>query len=157
MKKEIKEMKDSMLSPQQPNDLAPCKIEMPQSLRVFLENVMDNRPTQLMNSVARDIIYNVSAGRIRTFKSVPLPSIVKALPDNTELIHILNRFGHGISYTLLMEEQTENAYQLIEQQLCTGCVIPKESVPDSFTIFVADNIDRQEETLSGMCVFTLLV
>ena len=107
MKKEIKEMKDSMLSPQQPNDLAPDKIEMPQSLRVFLENVMDNRPTQLMNSVARDIIYNVSAGRIRTFKSVPLPSIVKALPDNTELIHILNRFGHGISYTLLMEEQTK--------------------------------------------------
>ena len=55
-----------------------------------------------------------------------------------------------------MEEQTKNVYQLPEQQLSTGCVIPKESVPDSSTIFVADNIDRQEET-SGMHIFTLLV
>ena len=73
------------------------------------------------------------------------------------MINILNRFGHGISYTLLMEVQTENTNQLIEQQLCTGYVIPKESVEYSFTIFVADNIYRQQETLSGMRVFTLLV
>ena len=138
-------MKDSMPWPPQPNDLAPDKIKISQSLRVFLETVMNTRPTQLINLVAQDNIYNF---RIYT-----------TLQDiyNTELIHILNRFGHGISYTLLMEEQTKNAYQLIEQQLCTGCVIPKESVPDSFTIFVAGNIDRQEETLSGMRVFTLLV
>ena len=157
MKKEIKEMKDSMPWPPQPNDLAPDKIEIPLSLRVFLETVIDTRSTRLMNSVAQDIKYNVSAGRIRTVKSVLLPTVVKALTSNTELIHILNRFGHGISYTLLMKAQTENAYQLTEQQLCTGCVIPKESVPDSFTIFVADNIDRQEETLLGIRVFTLLV
>ena len=110
VKKEIKEMKDSMpWPPPQPNDLASDKIEIPQSLRVFLETVMDTRPTRLMNSVAQAIIYNVSAGRIRIVKSVLLPSIVKTLTNNTELIHILNRFGL----------QTENAYQLIEQQLCS--------------------------------------
>ena len=101
--------------PSQPNDHAPDKIEIPQSLRVFLETVMDTRPTRLMNSVAQDIIYNVSAGRTCAVKSVLLPSLVKALTDNTEFIHILNRFGHGIRYTSLMEAQTENAYQLIEQ------------------------------------------
>ena len=53
-----------------------------------------------------------------------------------------------------MEAQTKNAYQLIEQQLFTGLWYQKK-IPDSFTIFVADNIDRQEETLSGMHVFTL--
>ena len=110
MKKEIKEIKDSMpWPPPQPNDLASDKIEIPQSLRVFLETVMDTRPTRLMNSVAQAIIYNVSAGRIRIVKSVLLPSIVKALTNNTELIHILNRFGL----------QIENAYQLTEQQLCS--------------------------------------
>ena len=114
VKKEIKEMKDSMPWPPQPNDLAPDKIEIPQSLRVFLETVMDTRPTRLINSVAQDNMHNVSAGRIRTVQSVLLPSIVKAITNNTELIHILNRFGHGISYTLLMEAQTKNAYQLIE-------------------------------------------
>ena len=109
VKKEIKEMKDSMPWPPEPNDLAPDKIEIPQSLTVFLETVMDTRPTRLMNSVAQAIIYNVSAGRIRIVKSVLLPSIVKALTNNTELIHILNRFGL----------QIENAYQLTEQQLCS--------------------------------------
>ena len=110
VKKEMKEMKDSMpWPPPQPNDLASDKTEIPQSLRLFLETVMDTRPTRLMNSVAQAIIYNVSAGRIRIVKSVLLPSIIKALTNNTELIHILNRFGR----------QTENAYQLIEQQLCS--------------------------------------
>ena len=117
VKKEIKQMKDSMPWPPQPNDLAPDKIEIAQSLRVFLETVTDTRSTRLKNSVAQDIIYNVSAGRIRTVKSVLLPTVVKALTNNKELIHILNRFGHGISYTSLIEAQTENAYQLIEQQL----------------------------------------
>ena len=56
MKKEIKEMKDSMPWPPQPNDLAPNKIEIPQSLRVFLENVMETRPTRLLNSAAQDIV-----------------------------------------------------------------------------------------------------
>ena len=56
-----------------------------------------------------------------------------------------------------MEVQTEKTNQLIEQQLCTGCVIPKENVEDGFTIFVADSIYRQQETLSGMRIFTLLV
>ena len=107
-------MKDSIPWPPDPNDLAPGKIEIPQSLTVFLETVMDTRPTRLMNLVAQDITYNVSAGRISTVKSVALPSIVKALTINTELIHVLNRFGHGISYTILMEAQTKNAYQLIE-------------------------------------------
>ena len=111
VKKEIKEMKDSMPWPPQPNDLTPDKIEIPQSLRVFLEPVMDTRPARLMNSVAQDIIY-VSAGRIRTVKSVLLTSLVKALTNNTELMHTLNRFGHGISYTLLMEAETENAINL---------------------------------------------
>ena len=56
VKKEIKEMKDSMPWPPQPNDLAPNKIEIPQSLRVFLENVMETRPTRLLNSAAQDIV-----------------------------------------------------------------------------------------------------
>ena len=150
-------MKDSMPCSPQPNDFAPDKIQILQSLRVFREIVMNGKPTWLMNLAAQDIIYNVSAGRIRTVKSVLLSSIVKELTNNTELINILNRFKHGVSYILLMEVQTENTNQLIEQQLCTGCVIPKENVEDGFTIFVADSIYRQQETLSGMRIFTLLV
>ena len=78
--------------------------------------------------------------------------LVKTLINNTELITILNRLGHSISYTLLMESLTEHAYEIVETQLTNQCVIPKQVNKEEFTIFVADNIDRNEETLSGLFV-----
>ena len=49
-----------------------------------------------------------------------------------------------------MEAWTENTFQILDEQVVSGCIIPKEYQPDSFSIYVADNIDRNEETLSGM-------
>ena len=76
--------------------------------------------------------------------------MVKTLTNSTELINILNRLDHGVSYSLLMEAQTENAFRIFDEQLVSGCIIPKECQSDTFSIYVADNIDRNEETLSGM-------
>ena len=45
--------------------------------------------------------------------------------------------------------QTEEAYR-ISEQLNEGMIIPEDCLAEQFTIFVADNIDRQEETFSGM-------
>ena len=75
--------------------------------------------------------------------------MVKSLTNNTELINILNRLGHGVSYSILMESQTENAYQIYEQHQVNNCIIPRDCQKEAFTIFVADNIDRNEETVSG--------
>ena len=50
-----------------------------------------------------------------------------------------------MSYSLLMGAKTENAYKIYEQAL----LIPKKYKKDTLTIIVADNIDRNEETLSG--------
>ena len=44
-KGKIKEMKDSMPCPPQPNDFAPDKIQILQSLRVFQEIVKNAKPT----------------------------------------------------------------------------------------------------------------
>ena len=44
-----------------------------------------------------------------------------------------------------MGAKTENAYKIYEQAL----LIPKKYKKDTLTIIVADNIDRNEETLSG--------
>ena len=49
-----------------------------------------------------------------------------------------------------MEAWTENTSQILDEQVVSGCIIPKEYQPDSFSIYVADKIDRNEETLSGM-------
>ena len=83
--------------------------------------------------------------------------MIKSLPNNTELINVLNRLDHSISYSTLMESQTENAFQILDYQLRSGCIIPEECQADSFTIFVADNIDRNEETLSGKSLFKVCV
>lgn len=75
--------------------------------------------------------------------------MVKTLTNNTELINILNKVGHGVSYGVLMELQTENAYKIYEKQLTNDCIIPANCKKETFPIFVADNIDRNEETLTG--------
>ena len=48
-----------------------------------------------------------------------------------------------------MEAETGNVYKTYEQQLNNDCIIPKKCKKGTLTIFVADNIDRNEETLSG--------
>ena len=53
-----------------------------------------------------------------------------------------------MSYSLLMEAETENTYMIYEQQLNNDCIIPKKCKKDTLTIFVADNIDRNEEMKS---------
>ena len=62
------------------------------------------------------------------------------------MINILNYLGHGVSYSLLIEAQTENAFQILDEQVVSGCIIPKECQLDTFLIYVADNIGHNEET-----------
>ena len=49
-----------------------------------------------------------------------------------------------------MEAQTENAFQILDEQDIYGCIIPKQCKFDTFSIYVADNIDLNVETLFGM-------
>lgn len=54
---------------------------------------------RLVLSLCQDLIHSVSRGRIKTPKHVVLPMTVKSLTGNVELITVLNRFGHGLSYS----------------------------------------------------------
>ena len=84
------------------------------------------------------------------------------LTNNTEILHLISRLGHGASYTLIEELDTKNAYQLIEKQDQADIISPNGVQKEVlFTMVVADNIDRREETLSGtnqvkMFFFSLL-
>ena len=95
------------------------------------------------------MIYAASEGRITPPELILLLSIVKALTKNTVLISILKKLGHGMSYSLLMESKTKSANKIYEQQLKNGCIIPKKCLKNPLIIFFADNIDRNEETLSS--------
>ena len=86
-------------------------------------------------------------GKIKTPKQVLLPYAVKTLTNNVELVQILNRCGHGISYSQLEEINTA----LCLQKMASTSEIP---LPDNIQPYISttlawDNIDRLEETLSG--------
>ena len=110
---------------------------------------MSPRSNRIKLSLAQDIVYNASKARIRTPKSILFPSIIKTLTNNTERINFVNKLGLGVSYSLLMEAHTENAYHIVEKQMKSGCVIPRNCRAELFSVYIADNIDRCEETLNG--------
>ena len=113
------------------------------------DGILNGKKIILKYSLTQDLVYAVTNGRVKTPKSVLSPTLIKSLTNNTELINVINKFGHDVNYTLLMETQTENAYSILEQQTQDNVILPIGCEMDSFTIFVADNIDRNEETLSG--------
>ena len=91
-------------------------------------------------------------GRVKTPKSVLYPYI-KSLTNNTELINITCRLRQEVSYSLLEELSTEISYQRLEAvEEGSGC-LPEDCKTGTFTIEVDDNINRLEETLSGINCF----
>ncbi|XP_078353866.1 uncharacterized protein LOC144638547 [Oculina patagonica] len=114
------------------------------------ERVSDISPEvhRLALSLSQDVIHSVSRGRIKTPKHIVLPMTVKSLTGNVELITILNRFGHGLSYSQVEEVETALAETQIAKQQ-NGVLVPSVSSPNVPGVFCWDNNDLQEETLSG--------
>ena len=110
------------------------------------EEQRSNRSARIRLSLVQDIVYSVTEGKVKTPKSVLLPTVVKQLTDNTEIINTLNKLGHGVSYSILSEMHLENAYTIQDQQKADVNFL-LNCLKESFTVYVADNIDRKEETL----------
>ena len=114
---------------------------------------ISERTVRLKNSIAQDMVYSVSNGNINTPKSVLFPAVVKLLCNNTEVGRLIKHYGHGISYSLIEETETEHALQIISEQKEKLVIIPDNMKSDdgdsSVALMVADNIDNLECTLSG--------
>lgn len=81
-------------------------------------------------------------------KHITLPFAVKSLTGNVELVHILNRLGHRVSYSQVEEIDTTLCLQILSQS--EGRVaVPRSMHAGVFTTLAWDNIDRLEETVSG--------
>jgi len=61
---------------------------------------------------------------------------VKYLMGSSEVVSLINRFGHAISYSELLN---------LEQQ---GIILPSNIKPNVFTTFCWDNNDLYKQTLS---------
>lgn len=109
---------------------------------------VDEHCQVIILSVAQDLLCSVTYGRQKTPKHVALPITVKNLTGSREVITLLNRYGHGISYDKVLEIETALAENHLETQ-ARGVVLPKAVRPNVFSQFCWDTIDLQEETLSG--------
>ena len=119
---EIKDLNPQMSWPSKEDDLKPSRTTdyIPHLLDVFLTGLMTGksldsesssaeRTTRLKESFAQDIAFSVTNGVQKTPKSVLFPSVVKALCNNTEIVKLINKYGHGDSYDLVEEIETEYA------------------------------------------------
>ena len=153
------QIKKSCTSQEWPVD--PCNIDeeyskVPTALLDFFElllsgntNDLSGRVKRLAHSYACDCIYGVSVGKHKTAKHILLPWAVKSLTGNVELVKILNRFGHGISYSQMEELDTALCLQKLEEEDEKGISLPSNINPGIPTVLAYDNIDRNEETLTG--------
>ena len=110
---------------------------------------LPNHAHRWILSLGQDLIHCVSRGRTKTPKHVPLPITVKSLTGSAELVTLLNRFGHGLSYSQIEELETAIAEQQITN-LHNGVLLPTVCSPSVSAVFCWDNNDLQEETLSGI-------
>ena len=161
VKKEINRLEDNLPWPPEPQDLVPDKFLIPSLLdlmfQFLLQNdqvVMQPKSESLKLSFAQVTVYAVTNGRIKTPKSILLPTLIKSLTNNTEIINVINKLSHGVSFTVLMETHTENAYKILEQQLENTFILPLDCQREEYTTYIADNIDIKEETLSGNKICT---
>lgn len=102
---------------------------------------------------------------MKTPKSVLFLSVVRALCNNIEVVKLINKYGHGVSYDLVEDNATEYALHVINKQRENRVVLPvsvaHEECKSTVALMVADVIDNFECTLSGSrtshCVNSILV
>jgi hypothetical protein len=142
--------------PPQPDELCADYVKLPESLILFLNILFQGNGgnvnpkfQRLAQSVGQDCFYAISGGAIIPAKHILLPWGVKSLTGNVELIKVLNRLGHSISYSKLEELDTALCLQKQRTEADKGVILPSSSHPCIPTILAYDNIDRLEETLSG--------
>ena len=90
-------------------------------------NNQTHRVTTLVSSFSQDMVYAVTCGQHKPPKHILLPYAVKTLTGNVELIRTLNKFGHGVSYSQLEENDTA----LCLQKLAAGNIELHFQAPSS--------------------------
>ena len=67
-------------------------------------------------SIAQDILYCARQGRIKTLKHVLLPIAVQHLTRNAQVVTLLNKFSHGMSYSQVEEVETALAEEALKDE-----------------------------------------
>lgn len=136
IRQSVKEHQMNVPWPLAPADLTTLKACIPEDLHHFFTILLTGDPTnmtpsarvcRLSYSMSQDIVYTVTCGRQKTPKHVLLSYGIKTLTGNVELIQMINRLGHSVSYHQLEENDTALCLQKqslssnpISSQTCPG-------------------------------------
>ena len=102
--------------------------------------LQDDRSLKLF-SICQDLLYIFSGGRTQTPKSLALGMAVRQISGCSNLVTLLNGFGHCVSLSSTMAYDTA----LAQLSLNTSNVIPKGFIAERHVNVVYDNIDFGEE------------
>lgn len=128
--------------------------DIPENLKTFLRYLLigsKSKPENLKNikidSLAHDIIYNVTNGTVKPSKHLELGLTAKTLTGSKRVITLLNKFGHSISYSLAEELETEPTYS----SLSTEGILPREvtCTENRVCALAFDGYDRYLEIQTG--------
>ena len=114
----------------------------------------DDSVRRCVLSIAQDVIFGVSKGKILTPKHIGLGLSMHQATRSKELVNLLNAAGRSVSYDMIRRIDTSIAKKLIDDLEHNDFVpVPTNIAKDTFCQFAADNIDILEETLDGKDTF----
>ena len=165
IKAEIKDCKGICVKPIDMKDLtfSSCKSIIPDSLYQLLRCIISNdqvlevSPPECRNKaderkivmIAQDIVHCATHSHIKMPKHVSLAMSVRHLTGSKQLISMLSRMGHCVSYDDVEAMDTSLAKEILAKSEICGVVVPSNIVPGVFVQVAADNNDITEETLDG--------
>ena len=148
--------KDNMSWPPKQSELTVDVVQIPDNVRAFFCTLLTGNTEpqklcsqRLVNSFGQDLVFGVTCGRVKTPKHILLPYTIKSLTNNVELIQIINRCGHGVSYSQIEELNTALCLKKLSATPESMIPLPDNIKPHVSTSLAWDNIDCLEETLSG--------
>ena len=164
LRTQLKKVKSQMSDPPEASDLTPDKIVLPTMVFNFLvwlltedETLIDINLDKIpvksdiqrrILAIGQDLLYTTSKGRVKTPKHVSLAMAVKNLTGSSQVVTLINRFGHSISYNELLEMEVSMALKQIKRQQ-EGIILPSNINTHVFSSICWDNNDLNEHTLSG--------
>ena len=118
---ELKNVKSNLTDPPSAKTLTLNHAQIPTAVYNFLVWMMsdDTDGTDLhrrVMAVGQDLLYNVSRGRVKTPKHVSLAMAVKNLTGSSQVVSLLNRFGHTVSYNELLYLESSIALKTVQKE-----------------------------------------
>ena len=105
-------------------------------------------------SVAQDIVFGTSNGKMWTPKHIGLGSTLHQSTRSKQLVELFHRAGHTVSYKNVLQVDTALAESTLQSlNLENGAIVPPNLVPNRFVHLSTDNIDIRDASLDGKETF----